>query len=165
MLWSCTTVIMFCLFCCFFLLDVGRFSTTVMNSFYSLYLREVEDLHRYYFYSSIVVFFFWVCWSVLSCLFVWVELSLLGYSAATHCRDSARVVFYTNGRRSFCTCEQNNRLMWAQPIRFWVFDFWTLAPALFLYLFKALSHCLSRSYALSILFKKCSQLNLFRLFP
>ena len=52
---------------------------------------------------------------------------LCGYSGTTfqllcsycrYCRDSAGAVFYTNGRRRFCACEQNGGLMWAQPIRF-----------------------------------------------
>ena len=56
----------------------------------------------------------------LSCLFLSVRLSRVFTSRllSNYCRDSAGAVFYTNGRRSFCACEQNGGLMWSQPIRF-----------------------------------------------
>ena len=128
----------------------------VMNFFYLDFLREVVDRYRCKFYSSIV-FFFWVCWSVLSCFVLSsrVEFSLLSL-LCSYCWDSAEAVFYTHGRRSFCACEQNGGL---------IVGFWTLCQLSSFVCFKALSHCLSRSYAPSILFKKCSKLNLFRWFP
>ena len=75
-----------------------------------------------------------VCWSVLSFLSVCLCRVFTSRLLCNYSRDSAGVVFYTNGRRSFCACEQNGDLMWAQPIRsrFWISE---LSHQLFFFIY------------------------------
>ena len=116
-------------------------------------MRGSESLQHIYIYAlqftrsfSFVVLLL----LVLAVCRLWVEFLLsFGYSAATV--EIQLGVFYTNGRRSFCAGEQNGGLMWAQPVRlgFGFLNSRTSSLPLFI---KALSHCLNRSYAPSILF-------------